>query len=338
MKNTFINNFVFCIIAFLIWALLAFNTNTADRSNYELFYSYALNGIRYPGVEIGFYYLMYFCSKLSLPFQGFLIIYSSIGSYILLKSISRYAESGRNIILLFFLYFPYLNLIVVLRNYMAAVIIIWAIQYLTYKSKSAIIKYCICVFIASCFHILAITYLVFLICYFPYNKVKKISLGCLIIGVFLLLTGLWQSSFIIQLIPKLNVYLSSGMNGTRSSTKFFLCIYYFCKLFFCYYCVPREKNSIIQIIRKIQLISIVFFPLCLIEMDFIRLEYNLFILLSVYIYNYIKEKFLQNELKQDERIITLCYISYYFISGYFLLYLFSYQSVVKTILTNNLLL
>lgn len=334
-----INKIVFFIFVFVIWALLAFNTCTVDRTNYEMFYFYAQHNIRFPGIEIGFYYFMYICAKIGLDFQGFLIIYSSFGTIIFINSIKNYINNGRNIVLLLFIFFPYLHIIAALRNYMAFVILVSAIQYLKCKSKGSMVKYIICILFASSFHTIALFYLIFILCYQNNNRIIFFSIFFSSFVFIILVSSESLISLLIEFNPKLYSYLYKGFAGTRWGTKTFLCIYFIVKLIFCLYCkTNRRYDSSIIVMRKIHILSFVFLPICLFDMDFMRLEYNIFILMSMYMYLYIKKQINEYGLKKKHILLTVLFILYYIISGYILLYLFSYESIVKTIWENNLLL
>lgn len=341
-KSISVNKIIFLFIVFIMWALLAFNTNTVDRSNYEMFYSYSQQRIRYPGIEIGFYFFMRICSKIGLSFQGFLIAYSSVGTILITKSVTKYIDKGRNTILILFIFFPYLHIIAALRNYMTFSILIWAIQYLTIKTPKNIIKYIICIIVASCFHVISLLYLLFIFCYQNENRIKKISICFSIFGFFILATSSKVISLLINTFPKLQIYLSQGFGGTRNTTKIFLFMYFITKIIFCLYCKidddQQTNNRPLSVMRKVQLLSLIFFPICVFDMDFMRLEYNILILMSMYMYGYIREKYNEQAEKKKFRFLTLSYGIYYIISGYILLYLFSSESIVKTIWGNNLLL
>lgn len=340
-KSSPVNKILLLFVIFIMWALLAFNTNTVDRMNYEMFYNYSQQNVRYPGIEIGFYYFMHICAKIGLSFQSFLIVYSSIGTFLITKSVIQYVRNGSSIILILFIFFPYLHIIAALRNYMAFAIIIWGIQYLTIKANKNLIKYLICVIIASSFHVIALCYLIFIMCFLNLKRIKTLSFFFAILGFLLLLSSSTFIPFLIRIIPKLQVYLTLGLNGTRSSTKLFLCIYFISKVVFCLYCDDendsRECDSLISVLRKIQFLSLMFFPVCIFDMDFMRLEYNIFVLMSIYVYSYIRGKIEEDGFRKEFRLLTIAFVYYYIIAGYILLYLFSYESIVKTIWQNNLL-
>ena len=331
-KSISLNKIIFFFLAFIIWALAALNTYTVDRSNYEMFYAYAGKGIHYPGIEVGFYYLMRFASIVGMSFQNFLIMYSSVAIIIFFKAIRKYISKGINIILALFIYFPYLHLVATLRNFMASVILIFAIQFLIEDNKKSKYKYCICVIIAACFHIFSISALLFLLCKLPYKRIKNIAMVFSVIGFFVLIFGSEINSVLIKLIPKLSVYILDGMNGTRGVTKVFLFIYFISKCVFCVSLpVSDKEDRLILIFRNINLILLVFLPLCMYNMNFMRMEYDLFILMAIFVYKNVAE----NNDAENKKIITVLFFAYYLLSGYILLYLFSYESIVKNVWENN---
>lgn len=331
-----------CIVLFLMlvmWGLLGLNTKMIDQNNYKLFYSFAQNGIRYTGIEYGFYAFMRICSILKMNYQEFLMVYSLVGNILIGNSILNYSKYKTSWVILLFIFFPYLHVLSAVRNFMAFAFILWGIRYLFGNGKRSIIKYCICIVIASLFHISAIYAFIYLMCKLEYKKVMYIVFSFSIFGFIILLFGDKIIGILIGIIPKLQVYLSLGLEGTRGITKIFLAIYFWGKIILCYF-IKKENdisyNYKLSVLCKINMLTIVAFPLCVFDMDFMRIEYDIIIVMSIFVYDSLYANKNLKKNKSNMQVIKVVYPIYYFISGYILLYLFSSESVVQTIWENNM--
>lgn len=322
------------IILFLTsWVLFAFNTKTIDLENYKLFYTFANSGIRFPGIEIGYYYFIRTCSIFGLNFQQYMIVYSTIGLIIIFSSVKKYSDSSGFLPLLLFVFFPYFFFINVQRYFMATAIIIWSIRFLLYEDKWANIKFLVTILIASTFHIYSLIALIYLLTKFSNKKINIIVILIIIISIFFLLFRDQFFSLISVFIPKFSMY---NAEQTRIDTKLFLVLYFICKIFISelYYKIIDQ-----DILLKINKISALILPLSIISMDFMRIEYTMLIFMSIFIFNINtakKELSLDYTKKIELFVVRFLYLIYYLLSAYILMYLYSYDSVVKTILENNL--
>ncbi|WP_353315735.1 EpsG family protein, partial [Streptococcus uberis] len=162
------------ILFFISWLLFAFNTKTIDLENYKIFYTYANSGIRFPGIEIGYYYFIRICSILGLNFQQYMMVYSLVGLIIIFTSVKKYSDRSGFFSLLFFFFFPYFYFINVQRYFMATAIIIWAIRFLFYEYKWANLKFVVTILIASTFHIYSLIALIYLLTKISNKKINII--------------------------------------------------------------------------------------------------------------------------------------------------------------------
>jgi len=325
---------LYCILAFFVWILCGFNTKTVDRETYIMFYEYAKQGINYPGVEIGYCIFQRVCCFFDLPYQAFLSIYSLIAVVLITDSIRKYAKENSVIILVVFLFFPFLHIFVAQRNFMACAIMIYGVRYLVYeKNASSNIKYIIAVFLACSFHTLSIVYFVFIFVRLSIKKIKRIVLICTAIISVLFVFGSSAQEIFFGFLPKLSHYLVEE-SGTRLETKIFLGMYFCVKLIIgsmVLHYIDKEKI----VFMKISMLISFMIPMGTINMNFLRFEYNtlIFFLLSVLC--------MKKKPKQDTRtyyIVKIVSMVFYIISGYVLLYLFSFESIVLNVLKNNLIL
>ncbi|MGV3060936.1 EpsG family protein [Streptococcus hyovaginalis] len=325
--------FVSLILFFILWFLFGFNTRTVDLENYKMFYLHAKNGVRFPGIESGYYFFLRFCNIVGLSFQQYMIFYSFIGSVLILKSVNKYTDNKAIISTILFIIFPYFYFIVAQRYFMATAIIIWSIRYLLYDYQYGKIKFIFCILLAATFHTYSLMALIYLVSTF---KNKTINLSLIFILVLSILIIFFKGPIFIpftHFFPKLSIYL---LDNTRISTKFFLGVYFLLKLLFCELVNKFSYEGNNKLI-KINKLSIFTFPLSIISMNFMRIEYSMLVFLSILIFRTNADK-LDQKKNTELFVIKLLYIIFYLFFAYFLLYLYSFETVVKMIIENNLLL
>ena len=238
-------------IFILMWILFAFNTKTTDYGNYELFYQYANNGIRYPGLEIGYYYFTRLCTILGLNFQQFLMLYSFLGLYLIISTVLKLSKHNTAMILLFFVFFPYFHLIAFPRSFFSYSLVLYGIRYLVDNNKRSYIKFIVSVILASLFHLSSLFYLFILFIRIDKKKFNVLIFGSLVLSFVIFSSEHGFLQLISIIIPKLNVYISQG---TRADTKIFLVIYYLAKICFCYF-LNQYEGEYTESLYKINLLS-----------------------------------------------------------------------------------
>jgi len=317
----------------VIWILCGLNTKTVDREQYEMFYEYAKVGINYPGVEIGYSLFERLCCFFNMSYQSFFCVYSLVALFLIASSVRTYAKSKALLVLIVFMFFPLFHIFVAQRNFMAFAIMTYAVRYLladnTFKNN---IKYVALIFIASLFHVSSIIYLSFLLTRLSY-KYTKIIVYFFVVTIMLFL--LFENSIkevLVAYIPKLSHYFVDE-SGTRFATKVFLIIYFFAKLFLaslilCY--LDSEKKVFMQISILISFML----PLGMVNMNFLRYEYNTIVFFLIAILDMRKPN---GQSLEKYNIVKFFSVVFYLISGFILLYLFSFDSVVMMVLRNNLI-
>lgn len=329
IKEIKVEKLIQFLIFLLLWILTAYNTKTTDINSYHMFYEYAQNGIRYANIEYGYYLFMRICVLAKFDFDSFLKLYSFIVLLIVYKSLNLYLKKNRVLTLILLLYFPFLHIFAALRNYMSWALIVFSIRYLIYDYKNRKVKYILCIICASLFHTSSLYCLIFLLADLELNNVYKLSLLFSIVFLILIMFSTRFSEFVSAFNNKLSLYLFNGIQGTRNETKLFLLLYYLAKFFFCVY-LNNDISYDNNILRNINMLTITIFPFAITNMNFMRIEYNLILFFSIFVFNTCS---IINTKKT--RNCKILYIIFYLISGYILLYLFSFESVVKTVWMNN---
>lgn len=328
------NTFRFILMFLALWVIIGFNTKIADIDNYLLFYSFAQRGIRYPGIEIGYYFFMRICASLGCDYYVFFEIYSFLAILLITKSIFDYTDKTFLSIVLF-IYFPYFFLVVAVRNLMGGAISLFAIRFLMNnksKRKSRML-YIIFILIAASFHVSSLLYLLFLFVDAGEKRIRRLTITFLIFGALVVTVGQPALNLIYRFIPKLSIYLGNGLSGTRPITKVFLFFYFGLKLLLSEalygYDQPNKK-----VLWGINLLTCVVLPFSIFSMNFMRLEYYMVPIFLIFGINAKLSSSRQSDATSF-RITKLLFYSFYIVSGYVLLYIFSFDSVVMQVLQNN---
>lgn len=157
------NNYWVEIIFFLVmWVVAVFNYSNADYESYRLIYDFYIpSGAGLSVIsDIGYYVLCVIGKHIGLTFQTFRAIFITVALFFFVKGFSYFAKNKKNIYILY-LFFPFLMEVVQYRFFMAVAIMLYALRYLKeghYK------KFIILVILAASSHLLALIYLLFLLC------------------------------------------------------------------------------------------------------------------------------------------------------------------------------
>lgn len=324
------------LLGIFMWILMGFNTFNADYRAYELLYQkIATFGIDSDqNIEIGYRLLMKLSSNLSLNYQGFLIVTSFfciLAFSLLLRKITNEVFFS----MLLFLIFGFFSSAIQIRNFIACIIIIFAIYiFLKLNGLKSYIYYVIIILIASLFHVTSLFYLLFILIKFD----KKVIFTGFIISTLVIFT-LKNNLQVYFSDTKFTMYLdpqaSKGM-----ATNVILLIYFFSNC----YLVKRistidmkdNKTHLSSMIFYINLLASVSFPLVMINNNFIRLIRNIFLLnYSVYASTVAS---IYKKTKIKNYIIILAYFSFVLFSAYFFTVRGSaFEASVLSLFRNNLL-
>lgn len=265
--------------------------NCADESNYQSLYGYVnynnnLISYFYTTSTFGFFFLVFLANKIGLTYQLFRTLIGIFALLIIQKTALEYTKKYSLVFLLYFIY-PFMLNVIQIRNFLAASIIIYSLQFLVQSSIRGNVKYIIGIFIAISIHYMSVFFL-------PFIFVKRFSIRQLIITTIIIvpiLVGLTSTPIIPNLIQniisdelmlKVNIYLQRVNWGfllvwARQLTIFSLT----------YFCYLKVKNSELDdnwkalnsIIIKLNIyLIIVCFPMVMFNGSFYRLTRDLLFL------------------------------------------------------------
>lgn len=316
----------------IVWILYGFNTYNTDYTTYEFIY----NSILYTGnyidrnIEFGFRLIMKFFAYFNFNYQTFLIFYSFISLIVFYRGVKKFTKRPY-IVLFLFLIYPLYQYILAIRLFLALGIVINAITYLKEKSITNIIKFIALILLSSLIHQTSIFYILLLLLVY-FNKQQLLIISSLIITVLCSVLFVPEFQKIISIFfPKFILYIQ---DGTNILTLPVVTIYYILVLILFRVCKYRINDinflSQYEFINKIFIILITALPLVYLSMDFFRLITNM----TVFIYLVISNcKFIyENKIGLN----SLYVLSFIIIQDYIFEFMYSFESQVLPILTNNL--
>ena len=163
--------------AFLfIFAVILYGFRNTGEEDTEVYYtvyssfnsSYGNELTSYYGIDQGFLILMRLFSKAGVPFPLFRIIICVFSISLILLTM-RAVTDNISIVFCLYLYFPYGYDSDQIRQFLAYSIVVYSLKYLLLKDKS-LLKYMLCIGIASIIHVTAIVYLIYLLALLPDQK------------------------------------------------------------------------------------------------------------------------------------------------------------------------
>ena len=276
------------ILVFYTWILMAFNTYNPDTLSYQIIYNNPMSAQE----EIGFKLLCLIGKKIGMSydvFHFFLITLSLIFAYKGINELRKRNKTGwDNLIFVTYLFFPMMFDIVLVRSFVSACIIIYALKDL-YDAKY--IKYTLFILVAASIHISSVFFLLLLLvatikrfnrdnCVenkylfkridtYSKRRVCFLVAGVIVLFVFLLRTNILQTVLLnLGFNPvKINLWLS-GSNITIR--KVLLCTMLHLVNYFTFIFIRRtylkssnrrmysRLDGIVYVLNNILLLNIVF--------------------------------------------------------------------------------
>lgn len=192
-----------------MWLLFGWNSWNGDYDAYEKLYNYPISELDTSKYEWGYSGLMLLFGQLGFSFQDFFIFISFVSMMLLFNFLIRYSFLPAFFSVLFFYsYFP-LDY-VLLRNFVAFVIVLQGLVFVINDFKHKIIIFVIFVFIASLFHGTSLFYLGFVLCFF-HRKVSSFGISILVFLITLLY--LYLGNYVMG-----TFFESSGRNDIYESS------------------------------------------------------------------------------------------------------------------------
>jgi len=353
----------------LLWVLYGWNTDNADYMNYNAGYYYNADSPINYSYQIGFQLLSKLLYKLGLEYSGFLIVISMMGLILITSTIRRYTKNVAFVLAMYFI-FPFMLDVVQVKNFLAMAIVVFALRFLIEKRRMGRFKYIFFIVLASTFHYVALFYLVFLLKeIWNVKKLTYYSITIATVGVAISYTDL-----IPRLVAKItsNVRVYVWFTNKMNLGIIVVLLIHVSTLFLVHYAYKRIKNAEIKYSQesivnskkrylnksfvkpnraapkffninmnfvnftyKINIISLLAFPLYVFNMSFFRVYRNIFIinymLFSIFLFN----------IKYDKNEKLLCNFLLFFyviiMAAYYII-IPHYDSVFLAVLQNNSLL
>lgn len=281
---------IYVLSVIYLWIFVSGDISSNDIMNY--YWGYITASTAEISVDFGFHILERIGSTIGLSYRSFRMILSAISILLISSTVKKYSDQINFVLFFYFIYSIFMDT-VQFRNFVAFSIIIYSIRFLVEKKGRYNFKFIIGVLIASSIHISNIVYLIFLII----PKINKIKI------YFILFISLYLIAFFflnnqINFIPKLLSLFSfedprtlnyfSTTANVGFLVPFVLHIFSTLIIKLSVNIVDKQLNDtneykdkaigFIEFCYYMNLITISFFPLYLLNLEFMRLTRNLIII------------------------------------------------------------
>lgn len=282
---------VFTTLIVVLWILFAFNYLNNDREAYKQLYNAKFF---YGSVEIG-YQLFSKILKVFVDFDGFQVV-MSIGIMLCIGILLwKYSHDPLYSLMLYAL-FPFVLDTIQYRNTIAFCIINYAL-FVLYKYKDidrrkGFVFYIMLIIFAGLFHRIAFIYLAYLLLYLPPKMTKKIIFAGVFaeICMFLLFPKYIQD--ILSFSSKAMMLYGKGFSTAFSTRIIFIVFLGIIPVMFLFlgrqeHCIMNQEDvRFLEYCKMISYMSILWYPLLIINVDFFRIYRNLIPLMEVGVVNY----------------------------------------------------
>lgn len=335
------NTIIQIAIIFIISYLAGRGANTLDTINYYISYQQAPFLSFMDTYEPGYLLLEKIGLFLNFDYIQFRIVLFFILLVILNKALKNITSKRVFFFYLFYsMYFIFIDTVQV-RNFIAFSLVLYGLSFLIKKvDNKSIFKYVLYVMIASTIHISSLLYLVFLVLVLKNRK----KIAAIIVSLSLIGCLFVFFEFInINIVKNIISYISGGAdrssNYGESSVKLgFLIAFglHIFSIFFMYLTVNNiskerkahaingsndsfiiAKEHVAKTVSFINIIGIVYFPLYMFNLEFIRIARNIFMLnLIVYSLMFFKYRYINYQrsiIFSFTVILTILWFYYNFI-------------------------
>lgn len=340
-RKNIIQKVLFLLLILFMGILFVGGVNNADYNSYQNAYIYQQGKT----LEFGFMLLVNISYKIGLSYSGFLVAIFLLGIFLRLQFIKTYANV--NYVFVLFLIFPFVLECVQIRTFLAISIVIFSFKYLFVEKRGNLLKYIICIIIASTVHKLSVLFFLFIIIKSKnIRRLMKIVIPITVFVIIYLAYNKFSVSILLDLFSlveetKADVYAKGGFSLTYILNIFYVTI----NIIFSYWSIRLQKDRIdcdlkvnkqIEFSKKILYINIILFicsPLYLAASIIFRVPR------SMYIINYILFDITRTSIKKGTKtsylynVVILAYIILVFIME---LYLQRYLVVLHPILFENI--
>lgn len=282
----------------LMWVLFWGNYGNADYNNYVVHYNYIIQtGESLSSNQFGFALLMKIAIFFGLSYNYFLMIVSTIGLFLIVSTVEKYAAKPQFVYILYFIH-PFLLDIVQVKHFLAMAIVVFCFRYVKRDGFKNAMKFVIGIVIASSVHYVALIFLPLLVIKnIKFKHLYRLIFLYLLIAIPMAFTSIFQrmASYIFP-TQGLDTFFN---NRARLGFLVQFCIQGAILLMILYSkrFLERYKgdNKIVALIYKANVFLLILFPFYIINGNFERAFRML------YIPNYIVFSMVFVKMKEDDR-------------------------------------
>lgn len=337
------NKFVFFIALCLIFIFMTFNNAGRDIVPYMTAYKQIgeaaslKHALTITYMDKGYALLMFFAHKFGFNFYAFRSVLMLICLTLLVSTI-KYYKANPNLIIAIYMGYLFLFDTIQIRNFVAECIILFATRYLLGKRQS-VLKYLLCICVATSVHLVSIIYSGFVLVRFI--KKKSTYTNIVFCGILLFCVGLFIRPQLGKIVDMVSVLFGGRSAGYQGSTSRFYPIFTAILYLYPIYLMKRWQKTIdsvevkkrIDYIVRIKSILSILLIACWLNNNYYRIFRNLCMLDAIglaLVYKYSK-----NNVVAKETLFRLIGIFICWFGGD--LFLNRDNAIVSSIFNNNIL-
>ena len=217
-----------CVLVLFAWILAGLNTWNPDYDLYKLSYDNMSWEKIADTRAIGYSFVIFIFKSLGFSFQGYMALVCFLVLLSIYKSIKQYTDNC-NLAFFAYLIYPFLIDPIQIKQWVASAIVLYSLRYLTETTNKNIIRFVICVLLATLIHSSCVYYAVFILIFLIKSPFALLvtsfvaSIGMLSLASILIDKIRYLDFFVQWTKGQLDNYLLSA-NEVASKTYLFLLI------------------------------------------------------------------------------------------------------------------
>lgn len=310
----------YALLAF-IFVLSAYNFDNPDYMNYESMYFFVGEGT-YTGLitDFGYSFLVKISNFIGLDYADFLIAYFAICTFFILKIVNQYSLAP-NRVLAFFLLYPLCINIIQLRYFLASLLIIYALKYLTEFNLKNILKFSSFLFFSVSLHISSLIFSVFYLLFIKNRKYFLVLTSILVILILVSIPILFELLNTVTM-GKLDSYSEGNyLTVNKISRVLFFTISILGLLYILKKYSEKVQNYFVyeQILMKASFLMLLLANIAILASnEFERYSRVGYILVYILFFNFLRKKYISSQIKLMSIMVfsfvigSYIYFQYYF--------------------------
>lgn len=281
------------VLVGVLTTLMGGNLENPDREPYIENYAGLASGQGDPNFEAGYQALVWVFTTLGAPFELFHLCAVLTGLMLISSTVTRFSRRPALVFAMYAAYPMFWDYVQV-RNFLAMALLIYAAQFIIGQKKS-VLRYVLGVAIASSLHISSLIFLIMPLACVRHPRTFYLIAGTAVCAYMLILELLIANPIFAFLVHKIETYTVTETSDTTKAAVLGVYLASCTLVWWCSRLIRRDNETTATtvgalrghtsvdrldttVVLRMFLLSIIFLPLATINLDFMRLYRNMFVL------------------------------------------------------------